>query len=140
MTKKKPLALHKKDGRPRRFQTEAQIDEEIRTLQEWMDNPNTLYLVEWLNARKITYERVKMYTEYSPKFREAFLLAKQASEQKLVQLAIDQPQKAWFVKFLLINKNNYRNNPEYNAQTINNLSLALNAIAANQAEIIQCDD
>jgi hypothetical protein len=140
MTKKKPLALHKKDGRPRRFQTAAQIGEEIRTLKEWMNNPNGLYLLEWMNARGLTYDMVSIMRQTIPEFAEIFAQAKQVSEQKLVQLAIDQPQKAGFIKFLLINKNNYRNNPEYNPQTINNLSLALNAIAANQAEIIQCDD
>lgn len=137
--RKSAAQLGNQGGRPREW-TEADINLESLALEKWMANPNNYFFTAFLNERKLHPEQIERFSNYNAGFRELVNRARRIQEQRLVQMAIDKPATGGFIKFVLQNKNGWREKTEVSGDQQNPLRVIMDRIEQNSLDVLDYDE
>jgi len=129
-----PFKIVNKGGRPLTW-TDEKIEEEIEALYEWLENPRNYYLASFLNSRGLLREHASRFEKRHEGFRDAFNLARQIQEQRLVDLAVTKKGDGNFIKFMLVAREGWKDESTVN-HNLNPLASLLERISQSKSEPI----
>lgn len=121
-------------GRPREW-TDELIEAERIAFEEWLENPNSYFIGEFIVQRKLTgYEMLQKFAERSPEFSETLKKARAAQEQRIVQGSMTKKFDGSFAKFVLANKAGWREKQEISGDAANPLAVILDRIGKSNKD------
>lgn len=125
-----------RNGRKQEW-TEQEIAQEVVAIYDWMDNPKNYFFTTFLTQRGLCPEHLDRFASRSSDFREALKMAKLIQEERLVELAVSKKGDGSFIKFILSNKNGWKEKTEISGDSANPLALVLEQIAKQNQDPIE---
>lgn len=85
------------------FHTPEFIEKEAEALEEWMKEPENLYLQDFVMSRTYGPQRLPEFAKKSERFAEAYARAKCFQERKIMHLGLTRKYDSQFCKFTMQN-------------------------------------
>ena len=85
------------------FHTDEFIEKEAHALEEWLKNPDSLYLQDFVLSRTYGPQRLSEFAKKSEYFAEVYTRAKCMQERKLMHDGLTRKTDSTFTKFTMQN-------------------------------------
>lgn len=114
--------------------TEEKIEAECAALIEWMTDPTSYFLLNFFLSRGYSRSTGEFIASKSPTFKRLMEVANDIQESRLVDKAVHRKGDSSFIKFILQNKNSYKETTE-TKHSINPVAEIMSIIEQNPIEV-----